>query len=225
LFHFVNDNLISVLIFALLDICIGISIHKLYSENNVDKEEKNNFCYMELIYLFNPISILNCIKLRLNIFYTFINFMIVLNINKSLIAGFFFVLSILTSPGSFFINLSLLIYNYFSRGYDIKFIKKFLVNTIGSIIFIFIGMYLNNPSMMIKETKMIYYNYFFLSDSLPNIGHIWCLLPETFLKYRTFSCIMLINYQIILNISILCLMQDSKIKPNLSLSYSLLFLV
>lgn len=210
--------------------------------SQLDNTDTTSF-YIELIYLFNPISLLNCIQMKLDIFYTLVNFIFILNRNN-FFGAFSLMLGILISPGFVFINFFILL--YFLITGEIKQKVKFMIRFIASFYIIVILVYFseiintkqnliqnqspiilmrNYSQKLITEVKLLYFNYYTLRDTLPNIGMLWSLLPETFLKYQNFSHLMLVNYQIILNFSILCLTYKMDYQKKTSLTYALLFLM
>jgi hypothetical protein len=204
-----------------------------------NKSNSGNYFYYELIYLFNPISLLNCINLRVDIYYTFLTFMFVIHKNN-ILGSLFLVLSFLTAPGYIFLNLFMLIYFFYSN--SIKNKLQFILRLLGCLflITIIIGLselnskvdlntvlnYLKFSSgKLIQDSMQIYYNYYTIKDTLPNIGIVWALLPETFLKFQNFSYLIFINYHFILNVAILCLVLKMKYQYKNSILFSLLFLI
>ncbi len=173
-----HDNTFSIIFFALLDVSIGIFISKLNYRNNQENE------YFELIYLFNPISILNCSILRLDIFYSFINLLFLRYYDKTLgILAFTF--SMIISPNYIFLNLTFMF--YLMRN-EIQSKAIYIKNFIISILIIFFSLHSDlsrinweRISQFIEETKYLYANYFRIKDSLPNLGMFWYLLPEVYL--------------------------------------------
>lgn len=161
----------------MLDVCIGIAVTKIKNDN---KNIRMN--YIEIIYLFNPISVLNCLSFKLDIFYTFVNIMFVLNGNN-FIGCLFFIIGIFSSPGYIFINISLAV--YFIAENNFEFFKKFAINSIIATLLIFFGIYVKDFLdltraffNLLTDIKTIYFNYYIINDSLPNIGYLWNTIPE-----------------------------------------------
>jgi hypothetical protein len=200
---------------------------------NLFKGKNKNSLYLELIYFFNPISILNCISFRLDIFYLFVVLMFVTN-KESFVGIFFFILSLVISPSHFFLNIFFMI---FTIKNDALRIPKILINALLAFYGISISIYIINfkvqnlsnllieaPINLLKDSFILYANYFNLKDTHPNIGMLWSLKPETFLKFQNFTCFMLIIYQIVFNILFQFLV--SQVKNNqLSLYFSLTLVV
>jgi hypothetical protein len=139
-----------------------------------------------MIYLFNPVSILNCLKLKLDIIYIFINLLFILNRN-SFIGSFFFIFGLISSPAHIFLNVSFAF--YFISENKFENLRKFLKNCFFAFLLIFLGIYLREISNILKaisnisnEIQTIYFNYYFMSDTHPNIGILWSLLPEVRIK-------------------------------------------
>lgn len=206
-------------------------------KNNLSIDD--NSIYYEMFYLFNPISILNCINLRLDIFYSFLTFMFINN-TKNIFGSLFLVLSLLTSPGYIFLNLFMLINLFYSYSTKEKF--TFIFKCIGclSLIAIILGLSEINSKFdynnffeylkifsekLIQDVTQIYYIYYTIKDTLPNIGILWALLPETFLKFQNFSYLILINYHFILNFAIICLVSKLNYQNKNSILFALLIMV
>ncbi len=113
---------------------------------------------MEIIYLFNPISILSCSKFTLSVFFNLINFIMVRN-DSSL----FYMISLLLTPQYVITNTFYMIYKC----------KK--SNKIINLIFVTISVII-----AIYYTDLFYHykNYFLIKDSLPNLNVLWSLIPE-----------------------------------------------
>lgn len=215
----------------MLDVSVGIMIANLFNE-----KKTKNILYFELIYFFNPISILNCISFRLDIFYIFVVLMFVKNY-ESFLGLFFLVLSIVISPSIFFLNIFFLI--FMLKNNDKISITKTLIKVILSFYAIAISIYILNfkfkahnlssllieaPTNLLNDTFMLYKNYFMIKDTHPNIGMLWSLKPETFLKFQNFTVIMLIIYQILFNILMHFLVSHVKNKK-ISLYFSLSMII
>jgi hypothetical protein len=143
---------------SIFDVVIAIILASFLKANN--KEEKNNK-YIEIIYLFNPISILACSKLSLSIFYNLINFLMFKNDSRIL-----YIFSLLITP-------QYAITNTFYMIYSSKKSNKF----IGLIIVLSILAF----SLFYTDLFVHYKNYFLVKDSLPNLSVLWSLIPEVLL--------------------------------------------
>jgi hypothetical protein len=155
-----NNDLYHILIFSIFDLVIGILLAKMLKTFN-NKEKTNN--YVEIIYLFNPISILNCSRLNLNIFYNMLNLIFFSSNNF-----FFYLLYFLTScctPQYFIMNtIFMLIKSIRNKNY------LPVVLTFTALVIITIK----------TDLLILYKNYFYVKDTLPNLNMIWSLLPEVF---------------------------------------------
>jgi hypothetical protein len=136
------------------------------NNNNNDKvENKVSNEYLEIIYLFNPFTISSCARLKLTHFYVLVT-LVYTCYNKTLFGTLFLAISIFTSPGFIFTNLTFFIYNLNSKNYKNQLIN--LVLSIGIIAFII--------NFNLYNLRQNYFNYFTVRDSLPNIGVIWSLI-------------------------------------------------
>jgi len=187
---------------------VGIYIGKIFSINYLDIKKINNNYYnsndyekkerkkdqkkdnylIELIYIFNPISIFSSVAMQLRIFYNFFFFYLILNFDidceNDKNTGFFKIMftSLISITNIIFCPAyAFLILFYYLRNFYIATIKQKI-----KIIFIFIisliicGLLLHT-FFEIKEFNGIlaqYSNYFFVSDTLPNFGLMWNLFPE-----------------------------------------------
>ncbi len=162
-------------------------------DNFNDNDKENNthnkaFFYLEIIYLFNPLSIMCCVNLQLRTFYNFLLFFClekltnieVVNFLKLFFINIICIFTLLISPANFFILVFFYIKNL--EGVNIK--RKFyilsnvLISLLSFCVFIF-GFLLSNKTQ--KEpigSFYLYYNYFFMKDTFPNYGILWNLIPE-----------------------------------------------
>jgi hypothetical protein len=146
---------------------------------NSGKNKENS--YFELIYLFNPISILNCGKLRLDIFYFFIQILFFRYQDKFLgILALTF--SLLISPNYLFLSV---FFMFYLINNETQSKATYIKNLFISLIIIFFSVHSDfsridwdRICLFIQETKYLYFNYFTMKDSLPNLGFFWYLLPE-----------------------------------------------
>lgn len=187
-----------------MDVTIGIMISKITkfnknSENmnqieKCDTKDYSSF-YFELFYFFNPISLINCVQMKLDICFTFINLAFVINRNN-LLGLLFLIISIILSPGFLLLNLFMISYFFITNEYNkkIMFILK-IVLIFFSIVFLnfiteslikdqfikleeIVDKFCSFTIRFIGEIKLFYYNYYFVKDTLPNIGMFWSLFPE-----------------------------------------------
>lgn len=194
--------------YSLLDILVAIYIGKIFGvnseSNNIEKFESNqNIEYklnnqkrdiymfsdwIELIYLFNPLTLISCVGLQLRIIYNFFLFSLIFNLDIyneydrvnsfiwSVATNFYLIINLISCPANAFI----LIFYYLRIFYLSSFTKK-----IGIFIYLLISLSLTivflYAAFDIREFNGIltqYRNYFFVKDSLPNIGLMWGLFPE-----------------------------------------------
>ena len=213
--------------FIFIDVLISLLLYKiktkLNKETNLDNNEKENH-YIIAIYLFNPISILACVNFRLDIIYTLFNLLFVINIHNFILSSIFLFVSIIISPGYIFISIGYIIYYLLS---DLKHAKNNII-----LLFIILICYLSSDKYLGYNTKKnlfeIYFNYYNVSDTLPNFSFIWSLLPGTFLKYQNYTKIMILIYQFSLVIAAMTITyrvnnKDYQFKN--SLIYSIIFLI
>jgi len=92
-------------------------------------------------------------------------------------------IGLISSPGYAFINISYAFYVLFENKFEN--FKNFLRNCVCAFLLIFLGIYLKNVVDIYGEleyfwndVKLIYTNYFYVNDTLPNMGLIWNLLPS-----------------------------------------------
>lgn len=152
------------------------------------KELKDNNYLVELIYLFNPLSIFSCVAMQLRIFYNFFFFYLIFNLDidceinkntgfiKILFACLISLVNIIFCPGYLFIIL----FYYLRNFYLATFAQKIKILFI-CLLSISITCLLLYVIFEIKEFYGIlaqYSNYFFLRDTLPNFGLMWNLFPE-----------------------------------------------
>ena len=157
---------------------IAVLIRKIYSKY----KKSQNSDYFEIIYLFNPISIINCSKLRIDIFTTFIN-LIFVNYYESFVGVLSLILGLLISPNFFMTNFFFLVFIFKKKLIHFNF--NFLKNCFLSILILYVSLdenifsfELNKLILFVKETSLIYLNYFTIKDTHPNLGLFWYLLPE-----------------------------------------------
>jgi hypothetical protein len=207
----------------MMDICNGIYLSKLPSINNCkaednsqDKKEKEKSKYIELIYLFNPVSIVNCANIRLDVLYLFLNLSFI-HSNKFVTSGLYFWLNIVINPGNIFLNIFYISFFYIEK---IQRYPNFIFpETLPLILFKFVL-----PDFF-HGIQLQYSNYYKIKDTLPNIGIFWSLMPETFLKFQDFSLNMALFYQVLLNVCIICMLMGLNYKNKTSLCFTLLFIV
>lgn len=177
------------LFFSLVDLTVGKLITDFF-----DKKEKdtNKFNYVELIYLFNHVTIINCIKFNLDSLYLLFSLLFARNINN-FIGTLFFCVGVFTNPGLIFLNFFYLIYNLiYEKNEQDNNNSKLLWRYIFTILFfvlLFSAQQLSDHNFifnyykLLNETKVIYTNYYMVKDTLPNIGFMWYLLPEVRINF------------------------------------------
>lgn len=210
-------------LYSLLDILVGIFISKIklinnkkYSKENKNKtkeklnSEKNDksynnnyyydydrsgFFYLEIIYLFNPLSIMCCVSLQLRTIYNFLLFFSIekltkinFNENENDYDGFtvnflklFFInviciFCLLITPGNFFILMFFYIKNF--EGLKNKKIFFVVFTALISLLIFWVVFFTNNFSKEPIESFYLYQNYFLMKDTFPNYGILWNLIPE-----------------------------------------------
>lgn len=172
-------------------------------KNTNDKDNKE-FFYLEMIYLFNPLSIMCCVNLQLRTIYNFLLFIcleklsnffnlqekekkeIFLNLNlfnflKLLLINLTCILTLLISPANFFILLFFYVKNFevFDNKRKFYFFVNFVLAAFATC-FIFAVFFTNKKEPI--GSLYLYYNYFFMKDTFPNFGILWNLIPEVIMK-------------------------------------------
>lgn len=207
------------------DMMIALLLYKLKRLLEEKKDENSNQGlsnnYILAIYAYNPVSIINCSLFRLDILYMFIHLMFVSNYSNCIIAPIFFALSIYISPGYFFINIVFMIYMSLEHFQKVK--KTLIISIILVLAYLYIPIQFEFDSW--KNTKDMYYNYYFVKDTLPNFSFLWCLLPGTFLKYQNYTLQLLLLYQFTLCIAVALLVYRVNYNYKASLAYSMIFLM
>ncbi len=198
-------------IYSILDILIGIYLGRILSINffadkkqikNIDLNEnslievkENDYLdkvdsnyLVEIIYIFNPLSIISCVSMQLRIFYNFFFFFLISNFDidfevkkntgffRILLTSLLSVLTILICPAYFFIVTFYYLRNFYF-GEKIQKIKMLIIWLLaillsGLMIYILFGV--NEFYGILNQ----YSNYFFIRDTLPNFGLMWILFAE-----------------------------------------------
>ena len=207
-----KDDLIKIIIYSLIDICVGIYIGKILSINfdsknkesvnseNKDKKKINkNFIskksiidnyLIEVIYLFNPLSIISCLGMQLRVIYNFLFFSLIFNLNieietekptrfhRIMSNMIFAIINLLCNPANAFI----VSFYYFRILYLAPFTMKInlFICWLLSISFMCGCLYYAFDVNEFYAVITQYRNYFFIKDSLPNIGLMWGLFPEVY---------------------------------------------
>ena len=159
-----NNEYYNIIIFSIYDIAIGIILANILKTN--DNDQKYNK-YVEIIYLFNPITILNCSRLNLGIFMNILNLLFFKSSNNYI----FYLLYILSScctPQYFIMNTIYLI---------IRSIRK------NNYMMIIISITIVIVIIFKTDLLSLYMNYVYVKDTLPNMNMIWALLPEVIYVY------------------------------------------
>ncbi|MCQ2818940.1 MAG: PIG-U family protein, partial [archaeon] len=199
-----------------------ISFKNLPSKFN---KERNHFILG--LYLYNPVSIIACACLRLDVFFTFLNLFFI-SVSENVILGpIILFLSTILSPGYAIINYTYLIYlSLFHPNPNRKFLKNFVFILVSY--FMIFGFIIKGNFNPFRNISYIYNNYYFLKDSKPNFAFYWDLYASTFIKYQRFTLVMALFYHVSLCIATMFLIslvkdKDYEFKP--SLMYSLIFLI
>lgn len=188
-----------------------------YKDTN-DIKNKHNYSinyYFIIIILLNPISVVSSITFNLSNIYVFFVLLPYSLLNKENLSIFLTVLSLLVCP-----NYSIMIVFYFLYN---EIFKQMLKNKSFSIyktvanclikLFLPILIIFSLFNYYLKYNLFSnYLNYFMMLDTNPNIGLLWGILNETFLRFRDFSIIILVLYQISINFLIFSLMFSIKQK-------------
>jgi hypothetical protein len=165
LFEFtIDETLANIIVFALMDVCIAILISN-YTKAN-DKQTNNK--YIEIIYLFNPITCLSCSKLNLSVFYNLINFAYY---SSTIFPSYIlYIITALTTPQYFFLNTFFLIYNFIqSNGIRHKSVILASLISVVSNILAFQSLWFN------------YINYYSVKDTQPNLNVHWAMLSSVYI--------------------------------------------
>lgn len=206
-----KDDLIKIIIYSLVDTLVAIYIGKILSINfnsknnkvisenkdNKDSDTKKKRKYLifdnhliEIIYLFNPLSIISCVGMQLRILYNFLLFSLFINFDidnsiekntkfsKIILANFLAILNLLFNPASAFLIVFFYFRNFYLAAFTQK-IKLFFA-CLFSLGFISGCLYAAFDVNEFYGVMTQYNNYFFVKDSLPNIGLMWGLFPEVF---------------------------------------------
>ncbi len=97
-----------------------------------------------------------------------------------MIGPLLFIISTLTSPGFLFLNISILIFFMITNELNNK---HYILSILGIFFVYLLSSYTKTSGFkelneLFDNTKIIYYNYFTLKDTLPNFGVFWSLMPE-----------------------------------------------
>ncbi len=216
------DDITIFAFFIACDALIGVLLYRI-KKNDKDNTSCTSHFILGL-YMYNPVSIASCVSFRIDIVYTLFNLLFVYSAFNYLVAPIFLVISLVASPGYFFITIAYIGYLIISNFKQIR-----LTLLLSAML---IAIYFNVASLMglspVENIKNIYYNYFFIKDTLPNFSDLWSLLSGTFLKYQTFTLQMLLVYQFTLCNAVMILVyriadKDYKYKTNLA--YAMIFLM
>jgi hypothetical protein len=197
----------------------------LYKSKNFSSQIKIPNETILSLYLYNPVSIIVCVSKRLDLFFTLINLLFAYNPFNLVTSPILLALSLITTPGYLSISFTYIFYLFLTNSKQIK--------PIISLTFIYLIAYFVITKLIfnidtLTNTYTIYYNYYFMKDSLPNFSDLWSLLAGTFLKYQKFTLQMLFIYQITLCMSVMALVHriDDKYYSNKTgLTYSLIFMM
>jgi hypothetical protein len=132
--------------------------------NNFSGKSKNE--YLEIIYLFNPITALSCSKLNLSVFYNLVNFAFYTKEGHILFYPLY-ILSISLTPQYFFLNTFFLIYHLLEKPRS----RQRLITSILTI----------GVSISVIFCTTLYYNYlnyYSLKDNFPNLNIHWALITS-----------------------------------------------
>ena len=183
-----NFEIASIIIFALIDVVNAKLASRLNSILNENKRENTNIKTF-LFFLFNPITIACCIEKSIGSIYVLL-LLVIISLNCSW----------------FYINLwlllmSILIPEFIIFLFSFIFYKtKTTFNENYGKIILFYLILIHLLMFAIDGHPFSAYIYLFSKkDTYPNIGILWGILNETFLKFRSFSISISIIYHILLN--------------------------
>lgn len=227
-----QNNNISLIVFALIDIVNAKLLDRLYklNYNYINKKGKmtsdisntnattnnkeSSVSNILLFFLFNPLTILCCLEKHLSCFYI-LAFLIIAYLKTDLLFQAFFVgLFTYLFPKNIFLYFNMLIYSIYLNYY--KGINEKIYNRKKNLILMLISYtLLSIIIILILSFNYNSNNYFgFLSvverlyrksETYPNSGILWGILNQTFLKFTNFSVNISIMYTTILNYVVLYL--------------------
>lgn len=155
--------------------------------NNINQSFDLNSHWIEILYLFNPLSIINCISLNFDQVYTLFLFLCITHFDNLMLGPFLFAFSLVVNSSGFFTCLSTFIYLFFYTNL-LKNRFKFLQNFIISLIFLVVlSIYLTGfqsvtYALSSKNCFNHHLNYYYhIKDTLPNLMMIWYLVSEVFI--------------------------------------------
>ena len=186
---------------------------------------------VQSFYLLNPVTIISCVAFKLSNIMFFIAILPVSSkLNKTPeLKYLFFCINIIVNPSHsvFLIFYYLYYFSYIKENSEetyYKELKKFIiVSLITYSVFIYYSLKLNFPLFG------HYVTYYDMTDTIPNIGLIWGILNETFLRFRQFCIFVLLMYNVLINTCVLFLYKNYQhidtTKSTSSMCFSLLYMV
>jgi hypothetical protein len=158
LFSFVlEDRINNIIIFSIFDVGLAMLM------SNFTSNGKNK--YIEIIYLFNPITALSCSKLNLSTFYNLVNFIFYIK-NGHILFYPLYLLTVVLTPEYYFLNTFFMLYNTFEQQGLKKRLPSILIIIIGGCLVTCTNLWFN------------YLNYYSLKDNLPNLNIHWALITS-----------------------------------------------
>lgn len=179
-----NSSLMSILLISLVDAANAKLLSRLL---NLKKDEKYR-TNLITFYLFNPITICSCIKRQSVSFNIFIILLIFNNIDNFKVY-FLCLLGIFFSNEHLVFFSILIIYSYHKSSLETY--KKCIIILLG---IVFLGV---SSNLIYQDFFHIFKSIFNKKDTYPNIGLLWGILNETFLKFRDFSILISLLYNLI----------------------------
>jgi hypothetical protein len=185
-----NSEILTVLLISLIDAANAKLLSRLANKN-----KKSNLKLITF-YLFNPITICSCIKHQSASFYIFIILIIFKNV-ENFYVYYLCLLGILFQNEYFVFYLIIIIYSFNLSIWKTN--KKLFFTFLGIISFFITSYYLYGDYFQILTSVLA------KNDTYPNIGILWGILNETFLKFRNFSILISTLYNIIIGVIIVYL--------------------
>ncbi len=192
-----NDNL-KLVYFTLIDICNAKLLNKFKFYCNDKNDKAKNTSTVKILYLFNPITILSCISFNLSSVYILLLLIyITLKKNTIILKYTSFILAFMICPQY---SVLLISYLFYESIYEKNIKKLSICLTLVISLCALLSFYLN------INLLGIHVKYFTLTDNNPNIGLLWGILNETFLKFKYFSIYSILLYELMINLSVIYLM-------------------
>lgn len=179
---------LGIILFSLFDILNARILTKNASLFNSPSIQEPTIS-IAFIYLLNPITVLSCTSFNLSSLYLLLLLM-PFTISKSLLVKY------LIMAFSSFINPN---YSIIIVAYGVY--EAIINGTLKQMALYFgLGGVLTSLAHLSMNCNLFspHYNYYMMSDTNPNVGLLWGIINETFLKFRGFSIQMMILYQLLI---------------------------